>query len=165
MTEWRRIPEHDGFEVSRCGQVRRLGCSEPLSQSKVRYAVAALRGHGARRVHRLVALAFILNPAGKPFINHIDCDKLNNHADNLEWCTQSENMRHAAANGRNAAAMAKVRGKRSPRARLTDEQVIYLRSLPRDQIVFTKLAKEWGVERTTLHTARSGKCYKHVRVA
>jgi len=45
--------------------------------------------------HRLVALAFIPNIHGKPCINHIDGNKLNNHYSNLEWCTVSENNMHS----------------------------------------------------------------------
>ena len=46
-------------------------------------------------LHRLVALSFLENTDNKPFVNHIDGNKTNNHLDNLEWVTASENNSHA----------------------------------------------------------------------
>lgn len=53
----------------------------------------------SRFVHQLVGIYFIENPNGYTQINHKDCNKLNNHVSNLEWCTSSENLQHAYDNG------------------------------------------------------------------
>ena len=64
------------------------------------------------RVHRLVAQQFIPNPDNLPVINHIDGNKQNPHYQNLEWCTQQENVQHAFDTGLTAKTSNKevVRG-------------------------------------------------------
>lgn len=62
------------------------------------YLFVSLSKDGKRylkKVHRLVAQAFIPNPFRKPQINHKNGDKTNNGIDNLEWVTNAENMLHA----------------------------------------------------------------------
>jgi hypothetical protein len=66
------------------------------------YIQLALYHDGKRKnymAHRLVAEFFIKNPENKPFVNHKDGKKSNNHISNLEWCTGSENCIHAIKTG------------------------------------------------------------------
>ena len=64
------------------------------------YMIVGLRLSGKPRknyyVHRLVAQHFVPNPKGEKVINHIDHDRKNNRAENLEWCTQKDNVKHSA---------------------------------------------------------------------
>lgn len=47
------------------------------------------------RVHTIIANCFVENPNNYKYVNHIDSDKTNNDPNNLEWCTNSENVAHA----------------------------------------------------------------------
>ncbi len=61
------------------------------------YATTCLRAKHKRKqkeLHRLVAETFIPNPENKPSVNHKDGVKYNNHVDNLEWATWSEQSIH-----------------------------------------------------------------------
>lgn len=57
-------------------------------------------GFPGKRIHKLVAKYFIPNPDNKKHVNHKDFKKSNNHAENLEWTTPSENQIHMVKGGR-----------------------------------------------------------------
>lgn len=61
-----------------------------------------------RKVHKLVADAFIPNPDKLPEINHKDEDKHNNAVSNLEWCTSSYNKRYGSGRKTRAEGMKRV---------------------------------------------------------
>lgn len=106
MEIWKDIDGYDGYyQVSNIGNVRNAVRSKLLKQQKSRngYLTVSLTKSNkltTYRVHRLVASAFIPNPDNKPSVNHIDCDPLNNKAENLEWCTAQENSNWMMKQGR-----------------------------------------------------------------
>jgi hypothetical protein len=81
-------------------------------------------GQRQERLHRLVAEAFIPNPANLLEVNHLDGNKLNNNADNLEWVTHAENMRHAVVSGLHSLPS----GERARNAKLKQSDVDYIRN-------------------------------------
>ncbi len=80
---------------------------KPYSDGHKGYLRVDLRTDDDKRkvgiVHRLVAIAFIPNPENKPQVNHIDANKINNHANNLEWVTNQENHNHKLKMGLNVS--------------------------------------------------------------
>lgn len=88
------------YEVSNLGSVRRVqtGKVRKPHYEKRGYAIVDLYDHGLIgwfSVHRLVALAFLGEPANEAMqVNHRDGNKSNNAVSNLEWVTGSENIRH-----------------------------------------------------------------------
>lgn len=101
---WKDIPGYeDLYQASNFGRVKSLRRNIIMlpRADKHGYLRVMLSVKGYRKycqIHRLVAWAFIPNPENKPVVNHIDGDPRNNKVDNLEWCTQSENVLHAIHN-------------------------------------------------------------------
>ena len=92
--------EFDGYSVTDCGEVYSKKTKRFLKQfpNHKGYLQVCLMVDGKKKtvkVHRLVAVAFVPNPDKKPQVNHKDGNKQNNHAKNLEWCTNSENQTHS----------------------------------------------------------------------
>ena len=102
---WLPVLEYPLYEVSSLGRVRNT-CTQhilkPAPNSKGYLCVLLYRGSKRDRrsflVHRLVA-AFLSNASNLPQVNHLNGQKRDNRVLNLEWCTQSQNMRHACAMG------------------------------------------------------------------
>lgn len=94
---WKAVNDCDGkYYVSNFGNVLgpRNRLLNPYLNNKG-YLIVSLIVRGERQrclVHRLVAMAFLENPNEYPQINHKDENKLNNRADNLEWCSGRYNL-------------------------------------------------------------------------
>lgn len=104
MTEvFKAIPGYEGmYEASTFGRIQSLMRRQTviLKPTKNLYGYPSFMLTKKNRflVHRAVALAFLPNPENKPHINHINAIRHDNRIENLEWCTRSENMKHAYKN-------------------------------------------------------------------
>lgn len=106
METWKKITDYPNYSVSDEGRVRndktgKIKAIKPDGQRKNYRAVCLYKNSQGKckRLHRLVAEAFIDNPSNKPDVNHKDGNPLNNRSGNLEWVTKSENMIHAYKTG------------------------------------------------------------------
>lgn len=115
--QWKDIPGYEGlYQVSSHGSVKRLQAIvsngnktmnwpgrilKPDMDSDGYNHVVLCKNNKTKRffVHRLVADLFIPNPNNYPVINHKDENKLNNHVENLEWCTVSYNTQYSYNTG------------------------------------------------------------------
>lgn len=115
--EWRPVVGWESlYEVSNMGRIRSFprvcwnGKVEWTMPSRIMHDYLAFKGYRYvtlntglkpvnRLVHQVVATAFLGVDPDRPFVNHKDGNKVNNRLDNLEWCTQKENARHAVDTG------------------------------------------------------------------
>jgi len=128
--EWRDIKDYEGrYQVSNMGRVKSLERTvidkigrkhsqkerilKPGTDNFGYFRVVLYKGSGKKKtlkVHRLVCEAFHENSKNKPEVNHINEDKLDNRACNLEWVTTKENCNHGTHNARMAKTLSKQVG-------------------------------------------------------
>lgn len=162
--EWRDIEGFEGlYQVSNLGRVRSVdrfvfnkangtdsfirGTIMKFDMTGKLYAQVGLANNGKYKkklIHRLVAKTFIPNPNNYPEVNHIDHNKLNNEASNLNWMTRLKNARYAKAHGRYDNFPS---GERKSNAILTADAVKHIREKVLRNIEYCRL---YGVKPSTV---------------
>lgn len=104
MEQWKKIRGCPNYEVSNHGRVKskyRI-LKQTINRDGYLYVGMSINKKSKTfKVHLLVLENFICSRPENKCANHIDGNKLNNHIDNLEWVTWSENALHAWRNGLN----------------------------------------------------------------
>lgn len=161
---WRAVVGYEGFySVSNLGRIRNDRNGHilqwtPGSKTAI-YPCVRLSANGNRKtrtIHTLVAEAFI-GPRAAPQIqvNHIDGNKLNPCAANLEYLTRSDNQLHACH------VLGIGIGETNSRAVLSEAAVREIRRLA-DSVMHTSLAKRFGVSKSTITDIYKRRSWKHI---
>ena len=162
--EWRTVVlegKETIYEVSNKGRIRHIYTKyiKTVSESKDGYLYTQL--HFNNRiirigVHRLVAAAFLEKPPGKNQVNHINCDKLDNTVENLEWCNNTENVRHAAKNG----LLKKFEPFHQPNQKYTEEEITKAIRLLMKGLNPLAVSRLTGIKSSTIYLISRGKRYQ-----
>jgi DNA-binding NarL/FixJ family response regulator len=158
---WKVIKGFQEYQVSDCGNVMgKFGrILKPKSTKRVVYKVVSLY-KGKKRFQKLVHRLVLEHEC-----NHIDGNKLNNHINNLEWCTRSENMKHAFKIGlwESPSRPGNIYGIRySIPKKLTEEKVKRILKLIKNGVKLKPIAEYFGVSVPTVSEISHGKKWKHV---
>ena len=169
---------YDGYyEVSNFGRFkmlpRLLRHSKGMRVSKEKivqgcnrngYRTVSFKKDGVKRtidVHILVARAFINNPNPKKFkiVNHLNSDRADNRAENLEWCDHSRNAKHAYEAGK----LKVTRGSERSSAILDEDKVLAIKLLyETGMFSYWKLSKIFNIGKTTIQNILNGTKWAHV---
>lgn len=180
--KWKDIKGHEGqHEVSSCGRVRSVdrtiskvdgrydkqvtfykqGRIKTLTYHHGQYFIIKLSNEGKNKthfVHRLVAEAFLPNPNNLPIVNHKNSIKTDNNIENLEWVSNSENVKHAIKNKLTTICSGENHGA----CKYTDEDILKIRKLYKDKLSLTEIGKIMGTNKARIWEIVHRKTWKHI---
>ena len=162
MKEWRIIEEC--YEVSNTGEVRRLGTEYVMKTRIDRYGYEIITLHVrgkalTRKVHRLVALAYVPTDDVSLTVDHVDDDKLNNRPENLQWLTAEANLTKGFETGAHTRGEKRNAGKL---VKLTDANVCEIREMIADGLGNSEIGHMFGVTCGCIYSIRAGKSWTHI---
>ena len=149
------------YKISNYGRVKSLGIFHGKTNNffnkehilkartnKCGYVMYHLCDYGKSNditVHRAVATTFISNKNNKKQVNHIDGDKSNNRVDNLEWCSASENIKHAYSTGLKISKGQSMPGEKNPNCKHSDKEIEEIRRKRRNGVKIKDIVKEYNI--------------------
>lgn len=166
---WKHINDYPDYAISDTGKVMRVTHSpysrskrillKPMQAPNGYLHVKLFKSNTPKRItiHRLVAQAFIGScPSGRE-TNHIDGNKTNNHIQNLEYLTKSENCRHAFSIG-----LKSLKGSKNNHAKLTEMGILQILSYIKQGCRKVDIAVFFDVTQRNIRKIASGTRWNHV---
>jgi hypothetical protein len=162
MDNFRDIDGFPGYSITNSGIVKGPRAILKPATDKGYLKVSLWKdgkGH-SKWVHRLVALAWVINPNPIEFIcvNHKDTNKLNNSASNLEWCTHDFNMKHAWALGLPKA----MHGSDHGMSKLSAEDISAIRSEYAAGISYRTIMAKYGIGVSHFYRIKNNQTWQHL---
>lgn len=170
---WKSIKTYEGlYEVSNLGRIKSLskrwsvGIKKETvlrpSISKAGYLRVVLCHNSIKKhitIHKLVATHFCTNDNGNKIINHKNGIKSDNRADNLEWCTYSENALHAFSQG----LVKPQKGERNGNTKIKEQDVSKIKRLYKEErLSQIKIGLIFGISQTQVGRIVNNKRWVHL---
>lgn len=166
---WKVTSFNINYEVSSTGLVRNKRTGRALKHWLL-HGYPTIRFGGKSKnylIHRVVAEAFIKKVDGKDYVNHKDSDRANNNVENLEWCTQSENILHGFESGNIKQGFQKDHnnstGSKNTMSKLKEDDIRQIRVLRQDGLTLQRIADIFNVSLATVGYIIQGKTWSHVK--
>ena len=174
--KWERIdfPEFDNqihYEISNYGRIKSFQNTDEgvlihgsLIQGYQSLNVRFQNKSVNHYIHKLVAKHFCQQNSPKDtFVIHLDYNKLDNRADNLQWADRSKVTEH---NKNNPSVINRLIPIRTKNYKLTEGKVMLIKQmLKSDKSRLKMIAKQFGITHTQLNRIRSGENWKQVKLA
>lgn len=151
------------YQISNLGNVKSLK-NNKLLKTRIRkndgYVDIKLSKNGKSTrflLHRLIAIAFIDNPNNKSQINHKNGLKNDNRIENLEWCNNSENAKHAENNN-----LRSHEGIKNSHAKLNELDIKFIKYWLSKNFKSVDIAKHFNITPAQIGHIKHGRSWQHV---
>ncbi|MBZ9633045.1 NUMOD4 domain-containing protein [Clostridium sp. FP1] len=170
---WKDIKGYEGlYQISNTGKVKSLNRLDNVGshhQERILKPCLSNKGYlfvGIYRnckrkpvyIHKLVAQYFTDNSYSKVQVNHLDGNKQNNLLNNLEWCSPSENIRHAHKNGLSNP----VRGEQVGTSKLTKEEAAEIKAMKNKGISQKSIGGLFNISQQEVCKIHNNKCWVNI---